>query len=65
MTEAFALSAVLPICYSCAISSTLSAADPLGRRNRWRAAMQLTLAFLDPPDPPVGPLSASLAPPLW
>ena len=27
--------------------------------------MQLTLAFLDPPDPSVDPHSASLAPPLW
>jgi hypothetical protein len=27
--------------------------------------MQLTLAFLDPPDLPVGALSASLAPTLW
>jgi len=61
-TRRFVLSVVLPICSSCAISSTLSAADPLGRRHRRRAAMQLTLTFLDPPDPPVGALSASLAP---
>jgi len=27
--------------------------------------MQLTLVFLDQPDPPTGPLSASLAPSLW
>jgi hypothetical protein len=27
--------------------------------------MQLTLAFLDPPDPQVGPHSESLAPTLW
>jgi hypothetical protein len=27
--------------------------------------MQLTLAFLDLPDPPVGPHSANLAPTVW
>lgn len=27
--------------------------------------MQLNLAFLDPPDPPVGPLPPSLAPIAW
>ncbi len=27
--------------------------------------MQLNLAFLDPPDPPVGPLPPSLAPIPW
>jgi hypothetical protein len=27
--------------------------------------MQRTLVFLDQPDPPAGPLSASLAPSLW
>jgi hypothetical protein len=61
-TPPFAFSAVLPICSSCAISSTLSTADPSSRRLRRRAAVQLNLAFLDPPDPPVGPPSPAPIP---
>ena len=43
------------ICFGCAFSSTLSAADPSGRCRSRRAALQLKLAFFDPPDPPLEP----------
>ena len=51
----------MAICFGCAISSTLSAADPLGRCRSRRATVQLKLAFLDPPDPPLDPPAARLA----
>ena len=44
---ACAFLAALVICFGCAISSTLSAADPSGRRRSRRATVQLKLAFLD------------------
>jgi hypothetical protein len=52
----------LAICFSCAISSTLSTAGPSDRRSR-RATVQLTLAILDPPDPK--PPAPQLAPIPW
>jgi hypothetical protein len=55
----------LAICFGCAISSTLSAADLSGRRRRRRAAVQLKLAFCDPPDPPLKPPASRLAPIPW
>jgi hypothetical protein len=57
-----ACSAALAICFGCAICSTLSAADPSDRRRSRRAAVQLKLAFLDPPDPPPEP---QLTPTPW
>ena len=57
--------AALAICFGCAISSTLSAADPSGRRRSRRATVQLNLAFLDPPDPPLEPPAPGLAPISW
>jgi hypothetical protein len=55
----------LAICFGCAISSTLSAADLSGRRRSRRATVQFKLAFLDPPDPPLEPTPARLAPIPW
>jgi hypothetical protein len=55
--------AALAICFGCVISSTLSAAGPSDRRSR-RATVQLTLAILDPPDPPK-PSAPQLAPIPW
>src|SRR5205085_9601311 len=52
------------ICFSCVISSTLSTAGPTDRRSR-RATVQLTLAILDPPDPPPKPSAPQLAPIPW
>ena len=57
--------AALAICFGCAISSTLSAADPSDRRRSRRATVQLKLAFLDPLDPPLEPPAARLAPIPW
>jgi hypothetical protein len=61
------LLAALVICFNCAISSTLSAADRVGRQRRHRrgAVVQLKLAFFDPPDPTEGLLPESRAPSLW
>jgi hypothetical protein len=56
--------AALAICFGCVISSTLSAAGPSDRRSR-RATVQLTLAILDPPDPPPKPSAPQLAPIPW
>jgi hypothetical protein len=55
------LLAVLAICFSCGISSTLSAADrPASAPLQKGSLVQLNLAFFDPPDPPGGTLSESL-----
>ena len=62
---ACAFLAALVICFGCAISSTLSAADPSGRRHSRRAMVQLKLAVLDLPDPPPEPAAAQLAPIPW
>ena len=52
----------MAICFGCAVSWTLSAADPSGRLRSRRAAVQLKLTFRDPPDPPPEPPAAPI---LW
>ena len=55
------LLAALANCFSCAISSTLSAADRPGSAPPQKGSLvQLNLDFLDPPDPPGSTLSESL-----
>ena len=65
LAPARAILAVSAICFSCAISSTLSVADPWGRRRSRRATVQLNLAFLDASDPPAGPLPPPLVAMPW
>ena len=53
--------AALANCFSCAISSTLSAADRPGSAPPQKGSLvQLNLTFFDPPDPLGGTLSESL-----
>ena len=55
------LLAALAICFSCGISSTLSAADRLGSAPPQKGSVvQLSLGFFDPRDPPGGALSENL-----
>ena len=53
--------AALANCFSCAISSTLSAADRPGSAPPQKGSLvQLNLTFFDPPDPLGGTLSENL-----
>ena len=59
------ISAGSAICFTCARSSTLSAADTSSRRRARRAVMQLNLAFLDRPDLPPNPSPAAPSATAW